>query len=112
MSNTEDLSINENMSTDNLQLLEEQRYDFGVTSDVIKKSIHESKQSTDGISSARKSIGMNEEDLRFRTFSVSIASPIPENSPAILSWSDLTVKTKNATPKVLLDNITGQITGM
>ena len=102
MSITQDLSLNENQSADNLQLLEEQRYDFGVTSDVIKKSFHESRHLAGGLS---------EEDLRSRTLSISIASPVPENTPAILSWSDLTVKTKHATPKVLLDNITGQITG-
>ena len=94
-------------STDNLQLLEEEKYDFGVTSEVIKKSIHELK-----LSSSVRSIGMSSEDIRLRTLSVSIASPVPENTPAILSWSELSVKTKHATPKVLLDNITGQITGM
>ena len=94
-------------STDNLQLLEEERYDFGVTSEVVKKSIHELK-----LSSSVRSIGMSSEDIRLRTLSVSIESPVPENTPAILSWSELSVKTKHATPKVLLDNITGQITGM
>ena len=96
-----------NASIDNLQLLEEERYDFGVTSEVIKKSIHELK-----LSPSVRSIGMSSEDIRLRTLSVSIASPVPENTPAILSWSELSVKTKHATPKVLLDNITGQITGM
>jgi hypothetical protein len=36
---------------------------------------------------------------------------IPTNSPVILSWQNLSVTTLTAKPKVLLDNISGSITG-
>ena len=35
----------------------------------------------------------------------------PLNAPVVLVWKDLTVRTRTATPKVLLNNISGQITG-
>jgi ATP-binding cassette subfamily G (WHITE) protein 2 len=35
----------------------------------------------------------------------------PSDSPAVLTWKDLTVSTKTTPPKVLLNNVTGSITG-
>ena len=43
--------------------------------------------------------------------SYSFSPSIPPNSPVVLSWQNLTVATTTATPKVLLDNISGSITG-
>ena len=41
----------------------------------------------------------------------SFSPSIPQNSPVVLSWQNLTVATTTVTPKVLLDNISGSITG-
>ena len=35
----------------------------------------------------------------------------PDNAPVILTWKDLSVSTKTDPPKVLLNNISGSITG-
>ena len=43
--------------------------------------------------------------------SYSFSPTLPQNSPVVLSWKNLTVATTTATPKVLLDNISGSITG-
>jgi len=42
---------------------------------------------------------------------VSISAEVPHNAPAVLVWKDLTVSTRTNPPKVLLDGISGQITG-
>ncbi len=44
-----------------------------------------------------------------KQFSFSASSP--ENAPTILSWSDVTVETKTDPKKVLIDNISGTISG-
>lgn len=41
----------------------------------------------------------------------SFSPRIPANSPVILSWKNLSVTTRTAKPKILLDNISGSITG-
>lgn len=48
---------------------------------------------------------------RGRSGSVSYQTTQPADAPVVLVWKDLTVKTKTPTPKVLLNNISGQITG-
>ena len=85
-------------SAEDLQFLEEQN-GFGIRSSLEKQT---SKHSLFSFSSHVETRGSR---------SVTISPPIPENAPVILSWSNLTVKTKTATPKVLLDDISGQITG-
>ena len=60
------------------------------------------------------------DDIEKKSFEVDDHSPghkcifsphAPLNSPVVLSWQNLTVATTTATPKVLLDNISGSITG-
>jgi ABC-type lipoprotein export system ATPase subunit len=46
---------------------------------------------------------------RHRSFSFSAMAPT--NAPVVLVWKDLSVLTKTKPPKVLLNNISGQITG-
>lgn len=41
----------------------------------------------------------------------SFSPTIPANSPVVLTWQNLSVTTTTASPKVLLDNISGTITG-
>ena len=47
--------------------------------------------------------------LRLR--SMTFSPLVPENTPIILSWSNMTVSTKKEPKKILLDNISGSITG-
>lgn len=47
--------------------------------------------------------------LRLR--SMTFSPLVPENTPIILSWSNMTVSTKKDPKKILLDNISGSITG-
>lgn len=47
--------------------------------------------------------------VRDRSFSFSAMAPA--NAPVVLVWKDLSVLTKTKPPKVLLNNISGQITG-
>lgn len=46
-----------------------------------------------------------------RTRATTFSPNSPENAPVILTWKDLTVKTKTVPPKILLNNISGVITG-
>ena len=46
-----------------------------------------------------------------RSRSMTFSPKVPENSPIILSWSNMTVSTKKEPKKVLLDNISGSVTG-
>jgi len=46
---------------------------------------------------------------RHRSFSFSAMAPT--NAPVVLVWKDLSVLTKTKPPKILLNNISGQITG-
>ena len=51
---------------------------------------------------------------QFRARSVTFSATSPDNAPTVLSFENLTVKTmpsRGATPKVLLNNISGSITG-
>ena len=57
---------------------------------------------------AEKDITVNPA-LRLR--SMTFSPLVPENTPIILSWSNMTVSTKKEPRKVLLDNISGSITG-
>ena len=59
--------------------------------------------------SSRKNSDGSEECSRPRAYTFS--PRIPTNSPVILSWQNLSVTTLTAKPKVLLDNISGTITG-
>jgi ATP-binding cassette subfamily G (WHITE) protein 2 len=42
---------------------------------------------------------------------ISFSASSPDNAPTILSWSEVTVETKTEPKKVLLDNISGTISG-
>ena len=46
-----------------------------------------------------------------RSRSMTFSPHIPENTPIILSWSNMTVSTRKEPKKILLDNISGSITG-
>lgn len=46
-----------------------------------------------------------------RARSMTFSPYVPENSPIVLSWSNMTVTTKKEPRKILLDNISGSITG-
>jgi len=46
-----------------------------------------------------------------RERSLTFSATAPANSPAVLVWRNLTVTTKTNPPKVLLHNLSGQITG-
>ena len=56
-------------------------------------------------------IGSDAEEDATRPRKYSFSPRIPANSPVILSWQNLSVTTMTAKPKVLLDNISGSITG-
>lgn len=47
----------------------------------------------------------------FRDRSMTFSALVQENAPIILSWTNMTVTTKKEPKKVLLDNISGSITG-
>ena len=51
------------------------------------------------------------ENPALRSRSMTFSPHIPENSPIILSWSNMSVTTKKEPRKILLDNISGSITG-
>ena len=96
-------------STDDLQLLEEQNpVDFGVSAATIRKSVSRLRTLSGASALAPKE---NNETTDASSESVNFSPLIPENAPVILSWSNLSIKTKHSTPKILLDNISGQITG-
>ena len=46
-----------------------------------------------------------------RQRSMTFSPYVPDNSPIVLSWSNMTVTTKKEPRKILLDNISGSITG-
>ena len=50
-------------------------------------------------------------DHHHRHRSFSFTAMAPTNAPVVLVWKDLSVLTKTKPPKVLLNNISGQITG-
>lgn len=64
---------------------------------------------------ARTSTVINAKDMTanpaLRDRSMTFSAVVQENSPIILSWANMTVSTKKEPKKILLDNISGSITG-
>lgn len=53
----------------------------------------------------------SDERIHVRNRSFSFSAMAPANAPVVLVWKDLSVLTKTKPPKVLINNISGQITG-
>eukprot|EP01031_Cornospumella_fuschlensis_P031507 gene31507-38079_t len=87
--------------------VENRGVDFNDTATSLNPSQHEKSMEFDGRPRESSASSQHNQRNRAPTF-----SPVaPDQSPTVLSFTNITVRTRNKPKKILLDNVSGSITG-